>query len=43
MGIWDDNIEMVIKGTSFLRLNSSLQQGKIVIFGDGNDVILHKQ
>ena len=46
MRLWDDNIKMDIKETSFVfRLNYSLQQGtkRIFFFGKGNEVILQKK
>ena len=43
MCLWDCNIKMDIKGTSFVfRLNSSLQHEQRRIFGKANEVILHK-
>ncbi len=43
MRLWDDNIKMDIKGSSFVfRLNSSLQHGAKRDFGKVNEVILYK-
>ena len=43
MRLWDDNIKMVIKETSFVfRLNSSLQHGAKLDFGKVKEVILYK-
>ena len=44
MRMWDDNIKVDVKETSFVfRLHSSLQNVQNGIFGKVHEVILHNQ